>query len=649
MSRQYAWLMLAATATLAALVPALTGRAAERVVPGDGSNVPPDVPEHREAPEDAPAEVPDLGAAAISPAAVVGFGDYVSIQVNVNANGMNIVGDAANEPSLAVDPTTPSRMAIGWRQFNTVMSNFRQSGYAFTQDAGQTWTFPGVVEPNTFSSDPVLESDADGRFYYYALQSERGPGEWACYLYASDDGGMTWPLERYAYGGDKAWMAIDRTGGIGRGNIYLKWNSQVGCCGSDNFTRSTTGGSFFMTPIQVPENPRSGTLTVDPDGRLFVAGAGGTGFAVARSTNAQNPSQTPVFELVTSVALGGVLVFSAGPNPGGLLGQVWIDADHSDGPTRGDLYLLASVDPPGLDPLDIMFSRSTDGGVTWSSPIRVNDDPPASHAWQWFGTMAVAPNGRIDAIWNDTRADFSVTSSQLYYAASDDGGLTWSASMPVSPPFNHSLGYPSQNKLGDYYDMASDNFGVSIAYAATFNSEQDVYYLRIGEFDCNQNGLPDEDDIAEQRSEDCDANGVPDECDPDCNDNSLVDACETEAGITPDCNNNHRPDECDPDFDLDQTPDACDADIDGDGVTNTSDVCDFTPLGLRAQSNGAGIGDYNRDCVINSSDVNRTMLCFLQGGPDRFIADFCSGPLDFDGDTDFDLQDIAGIFRYYGR
>src|SRR6187402_3428205 len=63
-----------------------------------------------------------------------------SFQVNVDSNGANITGDAANEPSIAVDPTNPNRMAIGWRQFDTISSNFRQAGVAYTTNGGQTWT-----------------------------------------------------------------------------------------------------------------------------------------------------------------------------------------------------------------------------------------------------------------------------------------------------------------------------------------------------------------------------------------------------------------------------------------------------------------------------------------------------------------------------
>jgi hypothetical protein len=52
-----------------------------------------------------------------SPRMISQFGVFTSYQVNVDANGQNIVGDAANECTISVDPTNLSRMAIGWRQF----------------------------------------------------------------------------------------------------------------------------------------------------------------------------------------------------------------------------------------------------------------------------------------------------------------------------------------------------------------------------------------------------------------------------------------------------------------------------------------------------------------------------------------------------
>jgi hypothetical protein len=68
-----------------------------------------------------------------SPRMISQYGLFVSYQVNVDANGNNIVGDAANEPAIAVDPTDGNRMTVGWRQFNTVSSNCRQAGWGLPQ------------------------------------------------------------------------------------------------------------------------------------------------------------------------------------------------------------------------------------------------------------------------------------------------------------------------------------------------------------------------------------------------------------------------------------------------------------------------------------------------------------------------------------
>jgi hypothetical protein len=132
------------------------------------------------------------------------------------------------------------------------------------------------------------------------------------------------------------------------------------------------------------------------------------------------------------------------------------------------------------------FSRSTDGGLTFSAPRRINDDPINQNKWHWFGTLAVAPNGRIDSVWLDTRNAANNTDSQLFYSFSTDGGVTWSPNVAVSNAFNPFEGYPVQNKIGDYITIVSDNTGGNVAYSATFNfnpsrgqHEEDVYYVRV--------------------------------------------------------------------------------------------------------------------------------------------------------------------------
>src|SRR5262249_24322698 len=134
---------------------------------------------------------------------------------------------------------------------------------------------------------------------------------------------------------------------------------------------------------------------------------------------------------------------------------------------------------------DVMFVRSTDGGLTFSAPHTVNDDGLTTK-WHWFGTFSVAPNGRLDAVWHDSRNAANNTDSQLFYSYSTDGGVTWAPNVAVSNPFNPFEGYPNQNKIGDYITIVSDNTGGNVAYSATFNfnaargqHEEDVYYVRV--------------------------------------------------------------------------------------------------------------------------------------------------------------------------
>src|SRR5262245_29237525 len=59
---------------------------------------------------------------------------FLSVQVNTTPDGQNVLDDAGNETSLAVDPVRPNRMAIGWRQFDSISSNFREAGFAWSRD-----------------------------------------------------------------------------------------------------------------------------------------------------------------------------------------------------------------------------------------------------------------------------------------------------------------------------------------------------------------------------------------------------------------------------------------------------------------------------------------------------------------------------------
>src|SRR5205085_10767437 len=260
-----------------------------------------------------------------SPRMISVYDGFISYQANVDQNGQNILGDAANECVISVDPTNLSRMTIGWSQFYDVTSNFRQGGWGYTTDGGVHWTFPGVLQNNVFRSDPVTKSDETGQFFYLSLQSNQQQSFFCDDLWRSINGGQSWVLlsgERGGGGGDKQWFTIDKTNGPGHGFQYQA-DDGINCSGSGvEFQRSTDGGVTWQAPIVVPHGPVYGTLDVDTNGNLFIGGEGSSFYCV-RSSNAQIGSQTPTFDRSTPVNMGG-FIGSGGINPAGLDGMVFL-------------------------------------------------------------------------------------------------------------------------------------------------------------------------------------------------------------------------------------------------------------------------------------------------------------------------------------
>ncbi|MGI8683552.1 MAG: cell wall-binding repeat-containing protein, partial [Acidimicrobiales bacterium] len=144
--------------------------------------------------------------------------------------------------------------------------------------------------------------------------------------------------------------------------------------------------------------------------------------------------------------------FTAGPARGGAHPRLAIN------PNSGELYLAyqddrfsilaglattATATQPVADQ-DISFVRSTDNGQTWSTPVRVNDDPVANGFAQQVPRVEVAPNGRVDVVWLDRRHNSRSTLAflnnpatqpsfaDIYHAYSADGGQTFSANRRIT-------------------------------------------------------------------------------------------------------------------------------------------------------------------------------------------------------------------------
>ncbi|TMQ58079.1 MAG: hypothetical protein E6K72_03025 [Candidatus Eisenbacteria bacterium] len=237
---------------------ALPLAAAFAPIAGAAAVAPPSRTEPMERYEDPPG-IPAAAVHATRAASSITFNGYTSIQVNVNASQQDIIGDAANEPSIVVDPNNHNRMVIGWRQFDTIASNFRQAGFGFTSNGGATWS-TGKINAGVFRSDPVLDADGSGHFAYNSLRQTLNSD-----VFESSNG-TTWGPAVAAFGGDKQWMKIDR----GLNNFYQAWSTAGNNYAPNTFNKSVDDGASFGAPDSLPSSPVWGTLDVALDHTLYL-------------------------------------------------------------------------------------------------------------------------------------------------------------------------------------------------------------------------------------------------------------------------------------------------------------------------------------------------------------------------------------------
>ena len=81
---------------------------------------------------------------------------------------------------------------------------------------------------------------------------------------------------------------------------------------------------------------------------------------------------------------------------------------------------------------EVYHQASTDGGKSWSDAKKLSDDRDADMFGQFFPNVSVASNGRVDAVWWDTRDDPGIRANDLYYAYSEDNGRTWSPNRRIT-------------------------------------------------------------------------------------------------------------------------------------------------------------------------------------------------------------------------
>jgi hypothetical protein len=298
------------------------------------------------------------------------------------------------------------------------------------------------VNPANFSEgmrgDPVVAYDSLGNLFYQNMYGSTIAG---CKVIASANNGATWgPPVTAVAGNDKCWIACDQTAGPYANYVYATMSNN----GSGNFARSMDHGMTFTSTFAPSTQELPGMMVcVGPQdniqgGAVYVVTNGGDAFNSTYTFYLSNDGgATFTFKSMNQWAntvgtqvdnRNSVSNMRTRPYP-------MIAADNSYGVNRGKLYCVyASNDPPGDNHKSDIFCRaSSDGGLTWSNAVKVNDDANTQNFQQWHPAVwCDKETGKFYVSWMDSRDTPTNDSAFIYASCSTDGGATFVANQRIS-------------------------------------------------------------------------------------------------------------------------------------------------------------------------------------------------------------------------
>jgi len=375
------------------------------------------------------------------------------------------------EPHIAVNPLNPNNLVGAWQQdrYSNGASRGVLTGASF--DGGVTWAMRSIAVSTctggTYAraTDPWVSFSPDGVVHQVVLgvTGSEDNGISGVVVSRSSDGGLTWsaPIEVIRDGAgffnDKETITADPTDAH---FVYAAWdrlNTATGTSGGPTmFARSTNGGASWE-PARAIFTPGGSSQTIGnvvhvlPNGTLVnlmnVIRNGVDTASVMRSTDKGVTWGAPV-AISTIAALGARDPVTGSPiRDGAILPQMAVGPEGTLHVVWQDARFTGSRD-------SIAYARSTDGGFTWSTPVRVNSNTQVA---AFTPQVHVRADGMIGVSFYDLRSDTPSTASLFtdFWLASSFDGVTWSETR-LSDPFDISVAPNASGYfLGDYTGLVS--------------------------------------------------------------------------------------------------------------------------------------------------------------------------------------------------
>lgn len=408
------------------------------------------------------------------------------------------VEPANNSPAVAVDPTDHRFVALANRLDNPDFG----CALHLSGDGGRSW-LPGRLSFELPAGvdkcyAPDVFFDRDGLLYLlFSGLAGRGNQPVGAYLTTSADRGATFSAPRRLLG-PRAYMvraALDPAG-----VLHLVWLQATeeptlgGLPPSDNpilAARSTDGGKTFSEPVRVsdPARPLSVAPALAVDGTAVHVAYLDLVDDVVDYRGLEGAVWQEPWKLVVATSSDGGRSFSRDVEVSAEL----LPAERvmviftMPGPSLaalGDGRLAVAWDDARNGDRDVFYATSDDGGTTFSAPRTLSGGPGDQH----MARLAVAPNGRLDAVFYDGRADGRLAAALV---SSFDGGNTLTpplvlSAQPSDPSIGPTYEIPSAVGLiefGSRLGVASLDDALVAAWTDTRNSDgsrqQDIFAARV--------------------------------------------------------------------------------------------------------------------------------------------------------------------------
>jgi len=316
-------------------------------------------------------------------------------------------------------------------------------GFARSTNGGTSFAETLMIEPTyPGDCDPCMVVNDSGHIYYFWLSYNPNTTVGDIYFTKSTNWGQSWgPMNCVTPGtsntlDDKPWAVIDKN------NIFVSWYDYGGS-GGLRFKRSTNLGQTWMSPITIGTGG-NGTMCVRGTDSMLYVGWGYQDLRFNRSTN------------MGTSWLGQATIITCPWSPPSTPYRINNIPCYKSNNAKDVIYVVFSDSRWASGQLDVSFSKSTNQGVTWSTPVKINDTPGGDTTLQFYPYMAIDPNDNIHAVWHDTRGGSS-SYVAFYYSYSTDRGTTWHSNQRVS-----DNRYLTGTFIGDYTACAVD---VNFVYA----------------------------------------------------------------------------------------------------------------------------------------------------------------------------------------